>query len=116
MKVKSMENKGPEIEADSLEIRRIDVFSFVRIFTGIIIGSIILVLVFGLLFYYFIIRENIVFLPKGFAELFYLFTFPAILWCLIAFILISSIAGFFIAGLYNFIAGKKGGVVFSIKK
>ena len=111
-----MENKRPEIEADSLEIRRVDVLSFARIFTGIIIGSIILVSVFGLLFYYFIIRENIVFLPKDFAGLFQLFTLPAIFWCLVAVIIISSIAGFVIAGLYNYIAGKKGGIVLSIKK
>jgi hypothetical protein len=111
-----MEKKEQVTNTDAVEITRIDTFSFVKIFTGIISGIAILLSVCGLLVYYFIIRENMIFLPEAYAGFFPFFSIPALIGCLVAVILISSIVGFLLAGIYNIIARKTGGIILSMKK
>jgi len=57
-----------------------------------------------------------IFLPEAYAGFFQFFTIPAIIGWLVAVIVISSIVGFLLAGMYNIIARKTGGIVLSIKK
>lgn len=101
---------------DAVEITRIDMFSLVKMFTGIISGIAVMISVCGLLVYYFIIRGNMIFLPEAYAGLFQFFTIPAIIGWLVAVIVISSIGGFLLVGMYNVIARKTGGIVLSMKK
>ncbi|KAF1074379.1 hypothetical protein [Methanogenium sp. MK-MG] len=111
-----MEKKEQVTNTDAVEITRIDTFSFVKMFTGIISGIAVMVSVCGLLLYYFIIRGNMIFLPEEYAGFFQLFTIPAIIGWLVAVIVISSIVGFLLAGMYNIIARKTGGIILSMKK
>jgi hypothetical protein len=104
-----MEKKETETNTDHIGISQIDTLSFVKRFTGIISGIAIFLSVCALLVYYFIIRGNMIFLPQEYAGLFQFFTIPSIIGCLVAVIIISSIVGFLLAGMYNIIARKMGG-------
>jgi len=116
MKGTVMEKKESVTNTDTVEITRIDTFSRVKMFTGIMSGIVVMISVCGLLVYYFIIRGNMIFLPKAYADLFQFFTIPAIIGWLVAVIVISSIGGFLLAGMYNIIARKTGGIILSMKK
>lgn len=103
-----MEKKEQVTNTDSVEISQIDTFSFVKMFTGIISGIAIILSVCGLLLYYFIIRGNMIFLPKEYAGFLQFFNIYTIIGCLGAVIVISSIVGFLLAEIYNIIARKIG--------
>ena len=105
-KVKVMEKKENPTNTDHIGISQIDTLSFVKRFTGIISGIAIFLSICGLFFYYFIIRGNMIFVPKAYAGYFQLFDVFTIIWWLGAVIVISTIVGFLFAGIYNFIAQK----------
>jgi|GEM_PF-5219912 len=107
-KVNVMKKKEDPTNTDSIGISQIDTLSFVKRFTGIISGIAIILSVCGLLFYYFIIRGNMIFLPEEYAGFFQFFDIFTIIWWLGAVIVISIIVGFLFAGIYNFIAQKMG--------
>lgn len=104
-----MEKKKTVTNTDAVEISQINTFSFVKMFAGIISGIAIILSVCALVLYYFIIRGNMIFLPKEYAGLFQFFNIYTIIGCLVAVIVISSIVGFLLAKMYNIIARKMGG-------
>jgi hypothetical protein len=99
-----------------IEIIRLDPRSFVKVFAGIISSIAVILALCCLLFEMVLLRGNMVFLPRAYADVAHGLTIPTIIWWICAVVILSIISGFLIAAIHNAIVRRTGGIRIQIKK